>query len=374
VFVPELAAVLLLGPGWSAGIAAVAWIIAETAIRRKPLIKILHNTSKEVLAVGLAGLFYEYAGGVPSFTTFYLNVPAFIGSTLVYFVLGGGLVATAVGLSSGVAVADAWTRIVGKDLFENVLSGSLAPLVAYLWTNLEWAGLLLVAAPLFFVRHALRANLQLERANRELLDLMVKSIEARDPYTSGHSVRVATYAKALAQSLGLLGKEVEQIETAALLHDVGKIYEEFAPILRKDRRMDESERNVMCTHPIRSADLVGTISSLRGYVQQCVRSHHERYDGDGYPDRLAGESIPLGARIIMLADTADAMMSDRPYRRAMSYIDVLTELDRYAGTQFDPRIVEAFKRSSAIRRLVGERRIAERPVPLSTTRPTSAAV
>jgi putative nucleotidyltransferase with HDIG domain len=385
VFIPELAAVVLLGPGWAMAVAGLTNFVGEAGIRRKSVIKVLHNVAKEVLAVGVAGMFYLYAGGVPSLfdpavasaapiVQFDLNIAAFIGATLIYFIIDNGATATAVTLSGGAGLSETWNEFVGKDLLQNVLASSLAPLLAFLWMRLEVLGLLLVVAPLFFVRHALRANLQLEQANRELLDLMVKSIEARDPNTSGHSVRVATYAKALAQSIGLAVKEVEQIETAALMHDVGKIYEEFAPILRKDRRMDERERQVMRTHPIRSAELVGTISSLRGYVQQCVRSHHERYDGAGYPDGLPGELIPLGARIIMLADTADAMMSDRPYRRAMSYVDVLTELDRHAGTQFDPRIVEAFKRSSAIRRLVSDRAGAGQDIRVPAALASSAVV
>jgi putative nucleotidyltransferase with HDIG domain len=214
--------------------------------------------------------------------------------------------------------------------------------------------------PLFFVRHLHRTNLRLEQANRDLLELMVKSIEARDPYTSGHSVRVALYAKALARAMGLPAKEVDQIETAALLHDVGKIYEEFAPILRKDGRLTDEEFGLMRTHPLRSAELVGTISALRGYVQNCVRAHHENFDGGGYPAGLAGEEIPVGARIIMVADTADAMMTDRPYRKALTYDNVVTEFDKYAGAQFDPTVVRAFMASTAIRRLVDQRdRIAQ---------------
>lgn len=354
-FVPYLAAIWLVGPAWAMLLAGASELVAETLIRRKPLIKIIHNTAKETLAVGVAGTLFVAAGGQPSLVEFEPTIPAFLAATLVYFLISNGAVATAVGLSSRTELSDAWGEIVGKGLAQDVLSSSLAPLLAFVWLKLDLLGLLLVTVPLFFVRHALSSNLKLEQTNRELLELMVKSIEARDPYTSGHSVRVATYAKAIARGLGLSSREIEQIETAALLHDVGKIYEEFAPILRKDTSLNVTEREIIRTHPTRSAELVGTITSLRGYVEGCVRAHHEYFDGGGYPDGIAGDEIPLGARIIMVADTADAMMTDRPYRLALSYDEVVREFERYEGTQFDPAVIDAFKKSTALRRLISER-------------------
>jgi HD-GYP domain-containing protein (c-di-GMP phosphodiesterase class II) len=357
-FVPYLASILLLGPSWAMIVAGITELVAETVVRRKPLIKVLHNTAKEIVAIGAAGFLYLSLGSeVPSFLVFTIDIPAFIASTVLYFVISNGAVATAVMLSTGIGFGESWSQIVGRGgLLQDVLSSSLSPLLAFLLVDLELLGLMLVIVPLFFVRHALHANLKLEQTNRELLELMVKSIEARDPYTSGHSVRVASYAKALARAMNLPAREIEQIETAALLHDVGKIYEEFAPILRKEARLNLEERQLIRTHPIRSADLVSTITSLRGYVQSCVRAHHESFDGGGYPEGLAAEEIPMGARIIMIADTADAMMTDRPYRQARSYEEVVAELESLAGVQFDPRVVEAFKQSTAIRRLIEERR------------------
>ncbi len=368
-FVPYLAGILLLGPASAMMIAGVTELFAETIIRRKPLIKVLHNTAAGIIAVGAAGILYFSVGPVPSFDTFEAGVvPAFVISAITYFVLNNGAVATAVALESGTDVGEAWRESVGKGLLYDVLSSPLALLLAFLYVNLQVLGLLLVIVPLFFVRHAHHANLQLEQTNRDLLDLMVKSIEARDPYTSGHSVRVAMYAKALARALNLPSKEVEQIETAALLHDVGKIHEDYAPILRKSGKLTPSEKLLMHSHPARSADLVATISSLQGYVEHCVRHHHEHYDGGGYPDGLAGDRIPIGARIVMIADTSDAMTTDRSYREALNYDRLLAELERYSGSQFDPALVTAFRRCRPIRRIVeevGPRIVAELPARLA---------
>jgi len=359
VFVPHLAAILLVGPAWSMAIAAFVALVAETFLRRKPLIKVIYNTSASSLSVALAGMFYLTASGSFSVSSFSINPAGYLGAVVAYWVVLNGGAATAVSLSTGAELGETWNQFVAKGLIKDVLSSTISVLLAFLFIALGLWGLVLVLAPIFFVRQELHQNLQLEQTNRELLVLMVKSIEARDPYTSGHSVRVARYAKALARALALPSKEVEQIETAALLHDVGKIYEEFAFILRKPGGLSTEERDLMRSHPVKSAELVSTISSLRGYVEGCVRAHHESFDGSGYPDGLAGNEIPVGARIIMVADTADAMMTSRPYREALDYEQVQAELDKYAGTQFDPEVVAAFRMSAAMRQLIEQRDVAE---------------
>ena len=134
------------------------------------------------------------------------------------------------------------------------------------------------------------------KVTEELLDLMVAAIEARDPYTSGHSQRVSRASKIIAQTLGLKPAEVERVGIAALFHDVGKIDEAFAPILAKEGRLTPEEWDIMKRHPIRSAELVGLLTSLRDVVP-AVRHHHENWDGTGYPDGIRAESIPLASRI-----------------------------------------------------------------------------
>ena len=186
VFVPYLAAVILVGPGWAMLIAGATELVAEGVLKRKPLIKVLHNAAKEVIAVGAAGFLYMVAGGVPSYADFagHFNVPAFLATSLTYFVVGNGLTVVAVVLSTDAEISDTWNQMVSKGLIENVLSSSISVLLAFLYTALGAFGLALVIAPLFFVRNAHRATLSLEQANRDLLELMVKSIEARDPYTN----------------------------------------------------------------------------------------------------------------------------------------------------------------------------------------------
>src|SRR5690606_10766005 len=180
----------------------------------------------------------------------------------------------------------------------------------------------------------------LEKVNEELLQLMVASIEARDPYTSGHSQRVSRYARTIARLAGVNAKQLERIEVAALLHDVGKIHEEFAHILRKPGRLSDEEFAIMRLHPIRSAELVSKVTHFADIVPS-VRAHHETWVGTGYPDKLAGEAIPVGARTIALADTIVAMTTSRPYRAGLTMDQVRAELVSESGRQFDPQLVAA---------------------------------
>jgi putative nucleotidyltransferase with HDIG domain len=187
-------------------------------------------------------------------------------------------------------------------------------------------------------------------ANQELLQLMVAAIEARDPYTSGHSRRVARNARLIAQAIGLRDRQVERVAVAALLHDVGKIHEVFAPILSKPGRLTAEENAIMQTHPIKSEELVRTVSQLNDVVAP-IRHHHENWDGTGYPDGLVGENIPIASRIIMFADTIDAMTTDRPYRAALSEAQVRSEFVKLRGRQFDPNICDKLLNSAIYPRL-----------------------
>ncbi|MGH8543220.1 MAG: HD-GYP domain-containing protein, partial [Gammaproteobacteria bacterium] len=353
VFVPFLAAVLLFAHPWPMIIAAITGLVSQVVIRRKELLRATFNTAQYMLGVGLGSLAYRFLGGHVGFDRVGVNFPAFAALVLVFFVINQGTVSFAVSLTSDISLREAWSRIAAGSILYDLISSSLAIVLAYLFIEFRVIGLAVLVLPLFFVRHMYQMNLQVERVNRELLELMVKAIEARDPYTSGHSIRVSEYARSIARELGLPPKHVDDVATAALLHDVGKIYEDFAPLLRKQGQLSPEERIMLQAHPVRSAELAGTIAEFRGRVQTDIRHHHENYDGTGYPDQLAGNAIPVGARIIMIADTIDAMTTDRPYRKALTLQRALEELVRFASRQFDPKLVELVAKSPSIRRLLG---------------------
>jgi putative nucleotidyltransferase with HDIG domain len=164
----------------------------------------------------------------------------------------------------------------------------------------------------------------------------------RDLYTGDHTHRVTTYSLLLAEELGVSAEERQQLRAAAALHDIGKIAIDDQ-ILRKPGRLTEAEFAAMKTHVTRGAEIISMIPGL-AWTLPVVRGHHERWDGAGYPDRLAGEAIPLPARVVAVADAFDAMTSDRPYRRGRSADEAFAEIQAQAGRQFDPTCVEAFLR------------------------------
>jgi putative nucleotidyltransferase with HDIG domain len=186
-----------------------------------------------------------------------------------------------------------------------------------------------------------------ERSYVEAVGAVVTAADARDHETTGHSFRVSLYAVALAKALGIHGEELKAIEWGSLLHDVGKM---VVPdeILRKMGPLTAEEWHIMKQHATWGFDMLAEVSFLQPAALDIIYSHHERWDGKGYPRGIAKGEIPLAARIFAVVDTYDAITSDRPYRRARSYQVAVNELQRVAGQQLDPLIVEAFAELSEV--------------------------
>jgi HD-GYP domain-containing protein (c-di-GMP phosphodiesterase class II) len=180
----------------------------------------------------------------------------------------------------------------------------------------------------------------LKVAARQALLGLAEAIEAKDPYTKGHCGRTAVFALALGREAKLPESDLELLEMGSFLHDIGKIGVRDA-VLTKPAALDESEWTHMRIHPLVGAQIASQLDMLRPIVP-CIRNHHERWQGGGYPDNLAGEGIPLLARIVCLADAYDAMATDRPYKSAIPIEECKNILRRLAGTQFDPELVELF--------------------------------
>jgi putative nucleotidyltransferase with HDIG domain len=182
--------------------------------------------------------------------------------------------------------------------------------------------------------------LKLEDTFWSIIRSLAEAIDAKDSYTRGHSDRVADYAEALARRLKLEEEVLNAVRCAGYLHDTGKIGIPDA-ILNKPGRLTEEEYSHIMSHPVLSHKIIEPVEFPYD-VKPLVRHHHERIDGCGYPDGLKGDDIPLGARIIGIADAFEAMTSDRPYRKALSFQDAALELKRCAGSQFDAALVDEF--------------------------------
>jgi HD-GYP domain-containing protein (c-di-GMP phosphodiesterase class II) len=377
-FIITLCACVLFGASWAAVIAGSAMLIGKLS-SKQPFIKVVFNTAQAMLSVICAVTVYQSLGGQvpPSYLSVAVGVPTtavqrdfalFFVLALVFFLVNSILVNAAIATASRRPFLEVWaanTRgVIGYDLAASALSMVMAWL--FVWSQQHWGfgslAILAIVIPIAFVRKTYSMYRGLEATSQELLEVMVKAIEARDPYTSGHSERVAKLSKLIAQEFGgMTNDEIEKIYKAALLHDVGKMYEEFAPLLRKESKLTQEERELLQTHAIRSAELVGIVSGFKGAVLEAVRSHHERWDGRGYPNGIQGESIPLGARIIMVSDTIDAMTTDRPYRKALGVDVVIAELQKHRGTQFDPALVDLVMASVVIRRAIGLSAVSPAP-------------
>jgi HD-GYP domain-containing protein (c-di-GMP phosphodiesterase class II) len=344
--IPFAAAVLVAPSAAIVAMIIVAEVVAQV-LHKRTLIKTTFNLAQHTLGLSFAILVLHWTGA-PAFyalkgTSFFecvkvLLMPTVLLVASVQFV-NNLFVSAAISISASRPFIPLWTshlRLGATNVLVNVV---VTFYVTWLCVNLGLFGTAGMVIPIVLVRQLYRTTVELTTVTEELLELMVAAIEARDAYTSGHSRRVALASEIIAKAIGLSPAEVERVSVAALLHDVGKIDERFGPILAKEGRLTPEEWEIMKQHPVRGSQLVGLLSSLKDIVAP-VRHHHENWDGTGYPDGLRGEHIPLASRIIMFADTLDAITTDRPYRKALGIEEARAEFLRFRAKQFDPAICD----------------------------------
>lgn len=197
-----------------------------------------------------------------------------------------------------------------------------------------------IAAQIGIALENARLILDLKELFLGTIKALSEAIDAKSPWTKGHSERVTEYSIKIGKKMGLKNKDLEDLKIAALLHDIGKIAISDI-ILNKTGKLTDEEYEIVKRHPLRGAEMLGSLKKLR-HIIPWIKSHHERFDGKGYPDGLKGEEIPLQSRIILIADIFDAMTSDRPYRKIPGEKKAIEEIKRNAGTQFDLKVVEMF--------------------------------
>lgn len=345
-FVLFLASVILV-PSWVTVVSAVSVILLAQLVQRTGALKTVFNVAQHAVALSFSVAAFHLTGSDGAVFGGEVRPIALVAAFLGFFLANSAAVAAVVGAETQQDAFEIWKenslRGFGYDLI--ALPFVYVFVMVYIKFGVLWTSA--AAALVLIIRQLGSTNEELHRSNKELLELTVTTLEARDPYTSGHSRRVSHYSRIFGQSLMLSSKQIERLTVAALLHDVGKIHEVFAPILAKPGKLTAEERAIMESHPIKGADLVRISSHLRDTVEP-IRHHHEAWDGSGYPDALSGESIPLYARIIAIADTIDAMASDRPYRRGLSAEKIRSELTRMSGIQFDPAMLTALMQAGTI--------------------------
>jgi putative nucleotidyltransferase with HDIG domain len=290
---------------------------------------------------------------------------ATLGASLAYQGLGegiagalaGGVVYLGVGLSESLLRALRWRSSL-RSFLKDALHASFLPLlglaplalaVAKLYEHPVLTGIgegdaSLLALGALYVHRMWMYQERIAEMTRALIESSLRHLEARDPYTALHSERVARIAEAVGREMGLSPEELLLLRRGALLHDIGKLRIPDS-VLKKERELAPSEWELMRMHPVYGEEMVRPLESVLGRIGAVVRWHHERWAGGGYPDGLAGEEIPLLARIVAVADAYEAMTSHRPYRRALSPEEALARIRKESGAQFDPAVVEAFARA-----------------------------
>jgi len=341
-FAPMLASVFLFHPIIVVIIVLLSDFLSWLRQKNKRPVQYLFNASQLALTLGCTALVYNYyyQGSLPKLDLQFIG--AAVAAVFVFLVLNSLLVTLVISLVDQVRFWPLWLSNLKWSIPNYIGTAPLGILIAFIYLNLGLWGLILFLFPLILARYSFQAYIDIRQSFLDAIETLSLAIEAKDLYTRGHSTRVADYVGTLAKELKWSDDRVERLQYVAVVHDLGKVAVPES-ILKKPDRLNEEEFQEMKTH----AEIGATIMANTKYFDEgadIIRHHHERWDGTGYPARLRGEEIPMGARILAVADSFDAMTSDRPYRKALGFDVALQEILKGAGTQYDPAVVEAFVR------------------------------
>lgn len=334
----KAAAAVLFGPTVAVCATLLGTLTAELLLRRA-WYKTLFNVAQMTLTFGVMGVYYHaVSDGSPSPLHSLANIGGLFVLAAVYFVLNTGMVSLVVALADRVPVTYIWKANIQHVVLHDLTVMPMGALIAVCWAANPWT-IFLLLLPLLLVRQAMLQASTLQRQTTDTLLALVDAIDERDASTHRHSQRVAEYAGKVAREMGLPMEQVDVIAMSARLHDLGKIGMSN-DLLYKPKQFTQEELEEFRRHPAIGAHMVQHFSLFRK-GHSLMLHHHERYDGGGYPDGLAGEAIPVGSRIISIADSFEAMTADRPYRKAMSVAEAALEVFRQRGIQFDPGVADA---------------------------------
>lgn len=333
------ATIITFGPTGAALIAAIG-TVSFRDLKEKPWYRNLFNMAQLAICTYLAGEIYIHLGGAVGTFNLSQNLLPLTAAFLVHFLLNSTLPTLAASLASGMSWSKVWQRSIIWAIPNFLALGPLGVLLAVVYQGMGYASIILFMIPLMVARNSFQMYRRMRQTYIETVHTLTQAIEAKDHYTRGHSDRVAVYAVAIARRMGLPEHMVDLIYFLSLLHDVGKIGVR-EQVLNKREMLNKEEWGEINRHSDMGANIVREIGFLRQGVD-AIRFHHERFDGSGYPAGIRGNEIPLGARIIAVADAFDAMTSERVYRRAKSIDGAVEELQKCAGRQFDPEVVRAF--------------------------------
>ncbi|MGE5633355.1 MAG: HD-GYP domain-containing protein [Caulobacteraceae bacterium] len=346
-FAISLASIMIFGvpeAAWIASMGIMFRVIKHDGklfhVLNYPVERTLFNGANIILSAGLAGLSYISLGGVPGVIDLNHSIIAIVASIFVYILTNATIMSILMHLITGETFFNTWYKNIIWVVKDYFAMAPLAVIMAIAYINYKVIGVLLFFGPLLFARYAFKLYVDMRRIYIDTVKSLSQAIEAKDPYTNGHSMRVGEYACSLAEKIGLSPKRIENLKIAAILHDVGKIGIEES-ILNKPGRLTEEEYDKIKLHPVIGVRIIKDIDFLKE-ISKIVLSHHERYDGAGYPEGKKNGEIVIEAQILSIADVFDALTSERPYRNAMTVEEALEVIESGKCSQFDPKLADTF--------------------------------
>jgi HD-GYP domain-containing protein (c-di-GMP phosphodiesterase class II) len=343
-----LAAAVITGPVGAAVVGAVATLIQ---FKPEPVIVRVFNVALFSAMGSVGGLVYLWVGGANDISSLMKPAPVLLRvglpmmiADVIQCLLNAALIALVLRITTGTPFRTQIAKLLGTTGMAYIGYGIIGFLFVVLWipARVGWFSAVLVLAPLFVARWAFAQYGDELRAHERTLRALVTAVEIKEPHNQGHSERVARLSEWLAESLGLGHKEIQDIRTAGMLHDIGKVSVPTRLLLGR-RKLTDDELVLLADHARAGVELVDDIDFVAGSLDG-IAHHHERYDGRGYPAGLAGDGIPLAARVVAVADAFDALTSRRSYRVAHGVQDAVRLVGERAGTHLDPDVVEALER------------------------------
>ena len=340
----NIATIIIGGPLLATTVAGLGFLCRAPKIVGRGYVHILNlpphksvfNVSQSIIVTALISLIYILFGGE-------VGVFSLIPTILILLtgvVINTSIISGFLSISSNSRFINTWIANM-KGVFPSAVAvGTMGIIIALAFIGYGYGAVILFFGPLLLARYSFKLYIEMRNLYLSTIQALNKTVEAKDPYTSGHANRVEKFAVELAEAYHLPFESVQNIKTASILHDIGKIGINDS-ILNKATRLSQEEFHEIMRHPSIGADIISKVDFLKD-ITTIVKHHHERFDGKGYPDGLHGDEIPIEAAILTIADSFDAMTSDRPYRKALTQEEAFEELKRNAGTQFHPQLVETF--------------------------------
>ena len=340
----NIATIIIGGPLLATTVAGLGFLCRAPKIAGRGYVHILNlpphksvfNVSQSIIVTALISLIYiSFGGKVGVFSL----IPTIL-ILLTGVVINTSIISGFLSISGNSRFINTWIANI-KGVFPSAVAvGTMGIIIALAFIGYGYGAVILFFGPLLLARYSFKLYIEMRNLYLSTIQALNKTVEAKDPYTSGHANRVEKFAVELAEAYHLPFESVQNIKTASILHDIGKIGINDS-ILNKATRLSQEEFHEIMRHPSIGADIISKVDFLKD-ITTIVKHHHERFDGKGYPDGLHGDEIPIEAAILTIADSFDAMTSDRPYRKALTQEEAFEELKRNAGTQFHPQLVETF--------------------------------